>query len=228
MRVLAASAGLSIIVFSVFFIYLNVDNKKNAYAEGNPPAAEVSDNHMLNFTAAPIPGGVKLYWSTASEVDNDYFTLERSCDGLNFEAVDNIDGSGNTSQPVQYTYTDESPVGGINYYRLSQTDFEGAQKTFDPISVKIDDDAAILSVVNIYPNPFNGDFLLTYHSVDKETTLVEILNAKGKSVYSESVKSGSGVNVYDFNSKMQLTQGIYFVTLSQGKNKTEPIRIVKK
>lgn len=226
-RILAASAGLSIAVFSIFFIYLNVDSKKNVYAENDSPVVTFSDN-ILNFTGAAAPEGVKLYWRTSSEVNNDYFTLERSTDGLNFEALDNVDGSGNTQQAVQYTYIDESPAQGINYYRLSQTAFDGCQKTYDPISVKLGETKLALSVVNVYPNPFNGDFLLTYRSDNKTNTTVEILNADGKSIYSEMLQSDSGVNVYDFTNKINLNQGIFFVTLAQGKTKTEAIRIVKK
>jgi hypothetical protein len=183
---------------------------------------------IISFSGVAVPRGIQLNWNTSSEINNDYFTLEHSADGINYEAVDNVDGSGNTSRTVQYTYVDESPVGGVNYYRLSQTDFDGSQRTFEPISVEIDGNASALSVVNVYPNPFNGDFLLTYRSNEKVTTLLEILNAEGKRIFSEPLKSNSGVNVYDFNSKMQLPQGIYFVTLSQGKTRTEAIRIVKK
>src|SRR5258706_2381577 len=183
---------------------------------------------IISFSGMAVPHGIQLSWNTAEEPNNDYFTLERSSDGINYEAIDNIDGSGNTSHTVQYTYVDESPDNGVNYYRLSQTDFDGSQRTFEPISVTGGKDASSLSVVNVYPNPFNGDFLLTYHSDEKTTTVLEILNPEGKRVYSEALKSGSGVNVYDFNSKIQLSHGIYFVALSQGKNRTEAIRLVKK
>src|SRR5436853_13040 len=101
MRILAASAGLSIVVFSVFFIYLNAGSKKNAYAENESSVSTASDN-ILNFAAMPVPGGVKLFWRTSSEVDNDYFTIEHSADGVNFEAIDNIDASGNSQQAIQY------------------------------------------------------------------------------------------------------------------------------
>jgi len=227
MRILATSAVLSIVVFSVFFIYLNLDSKKNAYAESESTVSTASDN-ILNFAAMPVSGGVKLLWRTSAEVDNDYFTIERSNDGVNFEAIDNIDGSGNTQQAIQYSYVDESPADGINYYRLSQTAFDGCEKTYNPISIKLGDGASSLSVVNVYPNPLNGDFLLTYRSDNKANTTVEILNAEGKGIYTEMLKTDSGVNVYDFSNKVKLNQGIFFVRLSQGKSKTEPVRFVKK
>jgi hypothetical protein len=228
LRIIALSAGLSIVVFSVFFIYLNMDGRKNAQAETDSPVSSVIDN-ILNFTGTAVPEGVKLNWHTSSEVNNDYFTIEHSADGLNFEALDNVDGSGNSDRTIQYNYTDESPAEGINYYRLCQTTIDGNQKTYNPIiSVKLGDNPPSLSVVNVYPNPFNGDFLLTYRSDEKANTTMQILNAGGKSVYSETLKSDSGVNVYDFSNKIKLDKGIFFVSLSQGKTKTEAIRIVKK
>ena len=230
LRILVASTGLSIAVFSVFFIYLNMENKKTAYAKSAALVVpdKISIDNIINFTANPVPQGVKITWSTSTENNNDYFTLEHSTDGVNFEALDNIDGSGNTQQTIQYNYLDETPTVGVNYYRLCQTGFDGISKTFEPISIKLGDNVSSLSVVNVYPNPFNGDFLLTYHSDTKTMTTLEILNAQGKQYYSEALKSDSGVNVYDFNSKIKLPMGIYFVTLSQGKTKTEAIRIVKK
>lgn len=230
LRILVASAALSIVFFAVTFIYMNLDSRKNVYAENNSPAVPevISTDNIINFTANAVPQGVKITWSTSEETNNDYFTLEHSNDGVNFEALDNIDGSGNTQHTIQYNYVDDTPSEGVNYYRLCQTAFDGTSKTFEPISIKLGEKISALSVVNVYPNPFNGDFLLTYHSDAKTVTTLEILSSAGKPFYSESLKSDSGVNVYDFNSKVQLPHGIYFVTLSQGKNKTEAIRIVKK
>ena len=227
MRIIIATAGLSTLVFSISFLYLNIESKTNAYAENTSSSLPLMDN-ILNFNGVIIPEGVRLNWCTSEEVNNDYFTLERSTDGINFEAVDNIDGAGNTKQPVQYNYVDDSPSEGINYYRLAQTDFDGSQKTYESISVKLDENTPALSVMKVYPNPFNGDFLLTYHSSMKTDTKVDILNADGKNIYSEVLKSDSGTNLYDFNNKMLLEQGTFFVTLSQGKIKTEAVRIVKK
>ena len=229
LRVIAASAGLSTLFFAVVFIYLNVDSKKSAYAQNETPSlpANISVDNIINFTAGFVPKGVKISWSTSTETDNDYFTLEHSTDGTNFEALDNIDASGNSKKEVQYSYVDDTPSEGINYYRLSQTGFDGKQKTYEPISIKVGAGAQSLSVVNAYPDPFNGDFLLTYHSDSNAMTHLEILNSDGKSFYSEALKSLQGVNVYNFENKVELPHGIYFITLSQGKTKTDAIRIVK-
>ena len=76
-----------------------------------------------------------IYWVTATEINNDYFTLERSIDGNVWEVIATIQGGGNTHTPSMYEFKDDSYVSGINYYRLTQTDFNGAYETFETIAI---------------------------------------------------------------------------------------------
>lgn len=76
-----------------------------------------------------------LTWSTASENNNDYFTLERSEDGENWKTVDSIDGAGNSTQLLNYTTVDNNFREVINYYRLSQTDYNGTREFFKIIAI---------------------------------------------------------------------------------------------
>ena len=76
-----------------------------------------------------------LHWKTASEINNDYFTLSRSRGGKNWTVIATVPGSGNSTSEVSYEYIDDSYINGINYYRLSQTDFNGASDTFDIVSI---------------------------------------------------------------------------------------------
>ncbi len=77
----------------------------------------------------------KLYWSARSEHNNDYFTVERSVDGEYWEVVKMISGAGTSYEPTEYEIYDEGYAFGLNYYRLTQTDFDGTAKTFDVISI---------------------------------------------------------------------------------------------
>jgi len=77
-----------------------------------------------------------LYWNTASEQNNDYFTLERTTDGDNWEEVTRMNGAGNSQEVLSYSYLDSQyERGKVNYYRLSQTDFDGNSETFNVISI---------------------------------------------------------------------------------------------
>ncbi len=80
---------------------------------------------LTRFTAAAVRGAVQVNWETASEENNDYFTLERSTDGTSFEAIHLESGAGNSNITLSYSYTDQPEAAGTYYYRLKQTDYDG-------------------------------------------------------------------------------------------------------
>jgi hypothetical protein len=93
---------------------------------------------------------VDLSWVTASELNNDFFTIERSIDGLNWEIVDTLSGARTTNQENNYKLTDKRPHFGLLYYRLKQTDFDGTTEIFYPKSVFIEaKEKMLINVVNI-------------------------------------------------------------------------------
>lgn len=76
-----------------------------------------------------------LYWSTVSEINNDFFTLEHSVDGINWRVIGKVNGSGNSNERVEYTYTHENIEKTINYYRIHQTDYDGKISDYRIISI---------------------------------------------------------------------------------------------
>ena len=92
---------------------------------------------LLSFSAERNNRYVDLSWITATEINNDYFTVERSLDGINFTVIGSMPGSGNSSIILNYKLIDSSPIENeISYYRLKQTDFDGAYSYSDIVSVK--------------------------------------------------------------------------------------------
>ncbi len=209
--------------------YGSLGSQDRSLAGGSvlPPPSGPLPVTLISFTASPVPNGIELNWSTATELNNDYFTLEHSVDGMQYSIVDNIDGAGNSNEVINYSYMDENPLPGTSYYRLTQTDFDGTEKIFSSISINNDGTSFALSVVNVYPNPFTGYFSITYNCDSKCTTLLEVRNSEGKLIFTEPLPSSPGMNHFDFNRNTKLPNGIYFVALSQGKNKTEARRIIK-
>jgi hypothetical protein len=183
---------------------------------------------LINFSAENIPEGVQLNWTTSSEINNDYFTLERFKGNENFETVGMVDGAGNSNSLLNYSYLDRNPEVGIAYYYLVQTDFDGTKKGYGPIYARTGDSRFSLSLVNIYPNPTTGDFYLTYRSENRCETLFEILNAEGKRMYVETLHSQRGTNFIEIKNNTLPAKGIYFARLSQDKVKSQAERIVKK
>ncbi len=80
---------------------------------------------LLDFRALPSPDGILLNWSTATETNNDYFTLLHSINGIDFVPLAFIEGAGNSNILLHYQYLDTTPQPGLNYYQLKQTDFDG-------------------------------------------------------------------------------------------------------
>jgi len=110
---------------------------------------------LLYFNARPDNGQVDLAWATASEWNNDYFTVEKSSDGVNFEFLARINSAaanGNSSLPLYYSAVDQKPNSGTTYYRLKQTDLDGNSTLSNVVSV----DFAKMSRISVYPNPSSG------------------------------------------------------------------------
>lgn len=93
---------------------------------------------------------VDIFWATASELNNDFFTIERSADGVNWEIVTTAAGAGNSIYRIDYAAYDSRPLSGISYYRLKQTDFDGAFEYSNIVSVFYGNEAVqLIKVINI-------------------------------------------------------------------------------
>lgn len=90
---------------------------------------------LMSFTAQKVENSNLLEWITASEINNDYFLLERSIDGIIWRTINKSSGAGNSNTLINYSFSDYDFENTINYYRLSQVDYDGASETFDIIDV---------------------------------------------------------------------------------------------
>lgn len=106
---------------------------------------------LISFDATVCESSVCLTWQTASEVNNDFFTVERSKDGVSWAGVADIQGAGNSETILNYHTMDTSPFSGVSYYRLKQTDFDGAFEYAPIVSVSLDHQSN--RGWTIYPNP---------------------------------------------------------------------------
>ncbi|MFW5663557.1 MAG: G8 domain-containing protein, partial [bacterium] len=91
----------------------------------------------LSFTAQPEGGEVLLHWQTATETNNDYFTVLRSSDGEHFHPLGRLYGAGNSNQVNSYTFSDVTPLPGVSYYRVRQTDFDGQYDYSETLAVEV-------------------------------------------------------------------------------------------
>jgi len=121
----------------------------NCNYSGNPLPVE-----LVDYQGEITPKGVELKWATASEMNNNYFTITRSNNGSDWTELTQVKGSGTTSSYNAYSYTDESPVNGVNYYKLTQTDENGHSKDQGIASIEYFSENS--SLTSVFPNPATG------------------------------------------------------------------------
>lgn len=170
---------------------------------------------LLNFNASPINNEiVQLQWQTASENNNDYFTIERSKNGTTWEELALVDGAGNSSSLLSYSTSDTRPYIGISYYRLKQTDFDGQFEYSEIRSINIE--RLENSQIEMYPNPFKNQITILANST--ELAEITIYNALGQDVtlLALKIEQFSGKLVLDVSS---LSSGIYYVKTKTTANK---------
>jgi hypothetical protein len=117
---------------------------------------------LLDFTGSCDHNGiVSLRWRTATESNNDYFSIERGIEtaaGIEWAEIAQIKGAGNSNTPLSYAYVDNQAYTGVNYYRLKQTDYNGKSETFSPIAVACTTETG--SNITVYPNPTTGQLTI--------------------------------------------------------------------
>jgi len=163
---------------------------------------------LISFKAACNKGSVYLEWVTASEINNDYFTLERSRDAINWTIVGTVDGAGNSNQNIIYSYVDNKPYNGVSYYRLKQTDFNGQFEYSNIISVICIDD--FTGDINVYPNPFSDELIIEILGNTVPVNF-EILNAEGSVIYQGNLIEKTRINTSSF------APGVYLINFENGK-----------
>jgi hypothetical protein len=150
----------------------------------------IVDDIALNFVSAlPVElthfttklndiGMVDISWATAMELNNDFFSVERSTDGINWTVLEEIPGAGNASTVINYTTVDLTPVDGVSYYRLKQTDFDG-QFTYSNVNtVQITNRRLTITA---FPNPTKGQITIKKAKMDQS---FKLYNSVGQDVTS--------------------------------------------
>ena len=177
---------------------------------------------MLSFTAESTEKEVELKWTTASEKNNDYYTIEKSSNGLSFTQFAKVDGAGNISNTRNYSSYDEDPFEGSSYYRLKQTDFDGKVYTYNPVVVNRTTRAQSPCTFMVNPNPCPGNCNVILddcpNAKEKEITLA-VFDALGNKVMSNvMIRDENGSFNFSIDTKNNLMPGVYIVSAS---NQTE-------
>lgn len=165
---------------------------------------------LLYFKATLKNNEVELQWETASEVNNDYFTIERTSDAETFFPIKDIEGQGETRQRTKYSFTDTNPLYGRSYYRLKQTDLDGSV-TYSDLTF-VDFEGPRFPTLSVYPNPSIGRTVTLKLEGFKDAKIipVQILDSRGILVF-ETLVEIPGHSAYTTELNLTLPQGIYFI-----------------
>lgn len=177
---------------------------------------------LVNFIAESQQNNTILKWTTATESNNNYFTIEKSADGINFASIGTVKGAGNSTVTKQYSFIDNQSSYGISYYRLKQTDFNHKYEYSKVVSVN---HRSPENALKVYPNPsVSGEpFNVNYSNPNSanEEVLIVVLDFTGRALYSKVILQENDGVLVAIDPANKLNPGIYFVT---GTSKNEIFR----
>lgn len=169
---------------------------------------------LTYFNAACINNAVTLNWTTASERNSAYFEVERSSDAIHFTPLKRIPAGKTSNQIINYQYTDEYPLSGINYYRLRQQDVDNASAVYSNI-IQTECDASG-SVAQVFYDPARG-IMVSINSEKAKSLLFNVYEISGRLLFQESRSIAPGNSVFPLDIHNTLADGIYIVRIIDGK-----------
>jgi len=163
---------------------------------------------LISFEGERRDKNVDLKWITATELNNDYFTLERSKDALNFDEIGRVAGAGNSHAQLNYSFTDDKPFDGVSYYRLKQTDFDGKYKYSNTVAINIKD----VEILNFYPNPTTSQSNVIVNSPEEMNVSFVVTFSDGKMMSERHEKLNKGMNTVNMD-VTSLAEGNYIFSI---------------
>ena len=181
------------------------------------------DVSLIRLTAKAQNNGNLIEWTTASETNNDYFTLYSSNNGTNYTAIATIKGAGNSSIAKQYQNLDKTAANGLTYYRLTQTDYDGTTKQVGTVAVSRNTN---VFVSTLEPNPASNLVTVSFDTPKATTAQLNIHDVTGKVVYTQQLNTTAGNNSLNLDIS-HYASGIYFVSINTP-NGTSTAKLLKK
>lgn len=192
-------------------------------------AAGATNNGIITGSTGPLPVEllgfqakfnrnleVELYWATASEINSDYFTVERSANGYEWSSILFRKAAGNSNQVIQYNDVDRHPLEAISYYRLQQTDYDGTYSTSHVVAIQ---NEGLLSshepAFNVYPNPFDGKIFGIDLSGYTGEILIELTDLSGRVVFTSTHVIDQNNVTLTFQPVLALSKGLYLVSVTE-------------
>jgi hypothetical protein len=195
------------ITSSTFNVFNSFFTLANPPGGGNPLPIQMS-----SFSALLQNKKVNVNWTTQTEVNNDFFTVERSADNVAFTPIGTVDGSGNSSETRNYAFTDNQPLKGVSYYRISQTDYDGRVSRTNAVAVN---NKVSLSFA-IYPNPAtSGRVKLRYEDMSTNMN-ISVQDITGRVIPCDKTLQDNGDIDLVIDERFTERGGIFIITATDG------------
>lgn len=187
---------------------------------------------LISFIGFVEDNTIKLEWTTASEINNDYFQVEKSTNGIDFNTLTVVSGSGNSNKMNDYYTYDELPTRGTMYYRLKQVDYDGKFEYTDLLSVNFEEETKSDCKFTVMPNPCISKCILKLTdcaAANNENFTFYIYDAIGNAVLASSPQLiNNGEARFSFDSSNKLKPGMYIVRGSAKEKIIEDKMIINK
>lgn len=194
-------------------IYHKTDNAAHGFVKYMPFYEPIVPVELLSFTCLQEKGSVRLAWQTATETNNAGFRILRNNREIGF-----VTGSGSVAEVVNYSFNDDNPLSGRNFYELYQLDFIGSLTKIAETTLLFDAIPSDFRIIGAYPNPFNPSTTVEYYLPEESNMEIRVFNIRGEEVNIKSYsKKQAGKNTarLDFSDN---PSGVYFIQLSDKDN----------
>ena len=159
---------------------------------------------LSDFSGKKVDETILLNWSTRSEENNDYFEIKHSTDGKKFSSIGNVNGACNSSNLINYSFTDINPAAGTNYYQLIQHDFDGKTSASKIIAL----DAKIAKAqLSVYTQ--SGNININISSPNQSKGQLQLLDILGRKIADQTIEVNKGYNLFSLSANTH--PGIHFV-----------------
>jgi hypothetical protein len=195
---------------------------------GSKSSGNILPIDLISFNASCKDDIVDVSFSVASQQNNDYFLVERSIDGNEWDELGILQGENKSNNQKDYSILDFTPIDGMSYYRLTQVDYDGKFKVFSPVRNSCYTKETNLAMV-VYPIPVINEFTFEISVEDYQGSDVfyNIINMQGAVVLSNSLELNKGFNTRTIDID-QLPSGIYILSVNNTKNHIPKTKIIKK
>jgi hypothetical protein len=173
---------------------------------------------LLSFNAKIRDTVVDIFWTTVSEINSDYFKIERTTDFNEINEIATVEAAGMSNTIIDYYTIDEYPLTGISYYRLKEVDYDGSLTYSDWVEIEYNpvEISSSVNLVSIFPNPANDQINIIFNTSETGNTYISVFDVQGKLLKTASPAVSNAGNTIITLDIYDLPSGMYIIRITNG------------